>query len=89
MMRLLSKAEKDDDDDIPEADIDLAEIALGKRRYLIGLVLALMSTVFIGSSFIIKKVGLYKLSSRGSLRAGQGGYGYLKEWIWWAGFLCS
>lgn len=79
----------DDDSDIPEANLDLAELSLGKRRYLIGLSLALLSTLFIGSSFIIKKVGLKRLTTRGSLRAGQGGYGYLKEWIWWAGFLCS
>ncbi|OMO88553.1 Magnesium transporter NIPA [Corchorus olitorius] len=39
-----------------------------------GLVLALSSSIFIGSSFIIKKKG-------------QGGYSYLYEPFWWAGMI--
>ncbi|XP_043913054.1 magnesium transporter NIPA2-like [Protopterus annectens] len=59
------------------------------KRYdfYIGLALAVSSSIFIGSSFILKKKGLLKLASRGSLRAGQGGHAYLKEWLWWAGLL--
>ncbi|NWU17988.1 NIPA3 protein, partial [Cephalopterus ornatus] len=53
----------------------------------IGLALAIGSSVFIGSSFILKKKGLLKLADRGVTRAGQGGYSYLKEWLWWAGLL--
>ncbi|KAI8474297.1 MAG: magnesium transporter NIPA-domain-containing protein [Monoraphidium minutum] len=52
----------------------------------IGLVLAISSSVFIGSSFIIKKRGLRMAGSSG-LRAGSGGFGYLREPIWWAGLL--
>lgn len=47
------------------------------------------SSVFIGSSFIIKKKALIKLNRIGGLRASAGGFGYLKEWIWWAGLLTS
>lgn len=53
------------------------------RDFYIGLILAISSSIFIGSSFIVKKKGLMKLS----VRAGNGGYGYLKEWLWWAGLI--
>lgn len=53
------------------------------RDFYIGLFLAISSSLFIGSSFIIKKKGLLKLN----IRAGSGGFGYLKEWMWWAGLL--
>ncbi|PKI34775.1 hypothetical protein CRG98_044842 [Punica granatum] len=49
-----------------------------------GLVLALSSSVFIGSSFIVKKKGLKKAGATGT-RAGSGGYSYLYEPWWWAG----
>lgn len=51
-----------------------------------GLVLAVSSSVFIGSSFIIKKKGLKKAGTTG-LRAGSGGYSYLYEPWWWAGMV--
>lgn len=57
--------------------------------FYIGLGLAISSTVFIGASFIIKKLALIRLNSFGSVRAGFGGFGYLKEWIWWLGFMMS
>lgn len=79
----------EEDDDIPVISLGMEESFLGKKRFLIGLVLAITSTIFIGTSFIIKKVGLSRLNRKGSLRAGAGGYGYLKDWVWWAGFLCS
>jgi hypothetical protein len=48
------------------------------------------SYVFVeGSSFIIKKKALIRLNWTGAVRAGAGGFGYLKEWIWWAGLLSS
>ncbi|XP_039920529.1 magnesium transporter NIPA3 isoform X1 [Hirundo rustica] len=58
-----------------------------KYHLYIGLALAIGSSIFIGSSFILKKKGLLKLADRGVTRAGQGGYSYLKEWLWWAGLL--
>ncbi|XP_078403424.1 magnesium transporter NIPA2-like isoform X1 [Cetorhinus maximus] len=53
----------------------------------IGLALAVTSSLLIGCSFILKKKGLLRLSEKGITRAGQGGYAYLKEWLWWAGLL--
>jgi len=56
--------------------------------FYIGVGLSVLSSVFIGASFIIKKKALIKLSN-GGLRANQGGYGYLKDFLWWAGLLSS
>ncbi|XP_041985253.1 magnesium transporter NIPA2 [Aricia agestis] len=53
--------------------------------FLIGLCLAISSSLFIGSSFIIKKLALKKINSTGNIRASAGGYGYLKQWLWWLG----
>ncbi|KAG2457146.1 magnesium transporter NIPA2 [Polypterus senegalus] len=59
----------------------------GRYDFYIGLVLAVSSSLFIGGSFILKKKGLLRLAKKGSMRAGQGGHAYLKEWLWWAGLL--
>ncbi|KAL4363979.1 hypothetical protein GQ457_04G034090 [Hibiscus cannabinus] len=53
---------------------------------LTGFILAMVSSAFIGSSFIIKKKGLRKASVNGP-RASSGGYGYLLEPLWWIGML--
>ncbi|XP_023388010.1 magnesium transporter NIPA3 [Pteropus vampyrus] len=58
-----------------------------KYSLYVGLVLAVSSSIFIGSSFILKKKGLLQLANKGVTRAGQGGHSYLKEWLWWAGLL--
>lgn len=53
--------------------------------FYIGLGLAISSSLFIGSSFIIKKKALIKLAGAAEYsrqRASEGGYGYLKEWLW-------
>lgn len=51
-----------------------------------GFALAISSSVFIGSSFIVKKKGLKKAGSCG-VRAGSGGFSYLYEPLWWAGMI--
>ncbi|KAG8070731.1 hypothetical protein GUJ93_ZPchr0006g44869 [Zizania palustris] len=51
-----------------------------------GLTLAISSSAFIGSSFVIKKVGLKKAGDSG-VRAGSGGYSYLYEPLWWLGMI--
>lgn len=51
-----------------------------------GLILAMGSSAFIGSSFILKKKGLKRAAARGT-RAGIGGYTYLLEPLWWAGMV--
>ncbi|XP_043706128.1 probable magnesium transporter NIPA2 [Telopea speciosissima] len=51
-----------------------------------GLILAISSSFFIGTSFIVKKKGLKRAGVNG-LRAGSGGYTYLYEPLWWIGLL--
>ncbi|XP_043925268.1 magnesium transporter NIPA4 [Protopterus annectens] len=55
--------------------------------FYIGLSLAILSSFLIGSSVILKKKGLRRLAESGGTRAGDGGHGYLKDWMWWAGLL--
>ncbi|VDL57610.1 unnamed protein product [Hymenolepis diminuta] len=54
--------------------------------FYIGLSLALSSTIFIGCSFIVKKIALRRLAATGT-RAGDGGYQYLLDWVWWLGLI--
>ncbi|XP_069712672.1 magnesium transporter NIPA3 [Phaenicophaeus curvirostris] len=75
------------DKTLNETNWSISTPAGSKYHLYIGLALAIGSSIFIGSSFILKKKGLLKLADRGVLRAGQGGYSYLKEWLWWAGLL--
>ncbi|XAR62644.1 hypothetical protein NMG60_11017484 [Bertholletia excelsa] len=53
---------------------------------LIGFILAVASSAFIGSSFIIKKKGLQRAGASG-IRASSGGYGYLLQPLWWIGMI--
>lgn len=50
----------------------------------IGISLAIASGVFIGISFVFKKVGLLKANVKYNEEAGEG-YGYLKNFYWWGG----
>ncbi|KAM9331638.1 magnesium transporter NIPA4 isoform 2-T2 [Pholidichthys leucotaenia] len=54
---------------------------------LLGFCIALMSAVLIGGSVILKKKALLRLANDGHTRAGDGGHGYLKDWLWWGGLL--
>ncbi|XP_027692156.1 magnesium transporter NIPA3 [Vombatus ursinus] len=67
--------------------LSISTSAENQYSLFLGLVLALSSSVFIGSSFILKKKGLLQLAKKGITRAGHGGHSYLKEWLWWAGLL--
>lgn len=60
-----------------------------RSTFAIGLCLAISSSVFIGSSFIIKKIALKKINALGNIRASAGGYAYLKHWMWWLGLITS
>ena len=78
------------------ADYDYIEKYKIDRYYdfYFGLSLAILSSLFIGSSYILKKKGLIKLHRQNStrkkvLRAVDGGHGYLKDWTWWSGFITS
>ncbi|XP_023256598.1 magnesium transporter NIPA4-like [Seriola lalandi dorsalis] len=55
----------------------------------LGLTLALLSAFLIGGSVILKKKALLRLADTGHTRAGDGGHGYLKDWLWWGGLLTS
>lgn len=50
----------------------------------IGIALAIGSGLFIGTSFVLKKVGLLKANEKYNEVAGEG-YGYLKNAYWWGG----
>lgn len=50
----------------------------------IGIGLAIGSGLFIGTSFVLKKVGLLKANTKYNEAAGEG-YSYLKNAYWWAG----
>ncbi|XP_047330657.1 probable magnesium transporter NIPA6 isoform X2 [Impatiens glandulifera] len=52
----------------------------------LGLILAVSSSLFIGTSFILKKKGLQRAAACG-LRAGGGGYTYLLQPLWWTGMI--
>ncbi|TGO38965.1 hypothetical protein BHYA_0063g00120 [Botrytis hyacinthi] len=50
----------------------------------IGISLAVASGVFIGISFVLKKIGLLKANEKYNEEAGEG-YAYLKNALWWSG----
>jgi drug/metabolite transporter (DMT)-like permease len=52
----------------------------------VGICLAVAAGVFIGSSFVLKKMGLLKANVKYHEEAGEG-YGYLKNAWWWAGMI--
>jgi hypothetical protein len=52
----------------------------------IGLGLALSSSLLIGTSFILTKMGLNASHSNGSVKAGES-FSYLKNIVWWAGLV--
>ncbi|GAA0184562.1 secondary carrier transporter [Lithospermum erythrorhizon] len=62
-------------------------MVFSSNNNLIGFILALVSSLFIGCSFIIKKKGLRKAAANSGLRAGYGGYAYLLEPLWWFGMI--
>ncbi|XP_042483908.1 probable magnesium transporter NIPA6 isoform X2 [Macadamia integrifolia] len=61
-----------------------AEMAISNNTR--GLILGVLSSSFIGASFILKKKGLKRAGASGT-RAGIGGYTYLLEPLWWAGMV--
>lgn len=51
-----------------------------------GVTLALVSSIFIGASYIIKKKGLMRAGQTG-VRAREGGHAYLLQPLWWVGMI--
>uniref|UniRef100_A0A803TET7 NIPA like domain containing 1 n=1 Tax=Anolis carolinensis TaxID=28377 RepID=A0A803TET7_ANOCA len=70
-----------------ETALSVSTSTESKYSLYAGVALAIGSSIFVGSSFILKKKGLLQMAEKGYTRAGQGGYSYLKEWLWWAGLL--
>ncbi|QSZ33674.1 hypothetical protein DSL72_005245 [Monilinia vaccinii-corymbosi] len=52
----------------------------------IGISLAVASGLFIGISFVMKKIGLLKANEKYNEEAGEG-YAYLKNGFWWSGMI--
>ncbi|PKC12545.1 DUF803-domain-containing protein, partial [Rhizophagus irregularis] len=52
----------------------------------VGLILAITSGVFIGSSFVFKKKGLLQSQKQAGSEAGQG-HSYLSNGLWWSGMI--
>ena len=52
----------------------------------IGIGLAIGSGLFIGTSFVLKKVGLLRANEKYNEVAGEG-YGYLRNGYWWGGMI--
>ncbi|CAI2168916.1 5257_t:CDS:2 [Funneliformis geosporum] len=57
-----------------------------KLQKMIGLILAISSGVFIGSSFVFKKKGLIQAQGQAGSVAGQG-HNYLSNGLWWTGMI--
>lgn len=53
---------------------------------IVGICLAVAAGLFIGSSFVLKKLGLLKANVKYNEEAGEG-YGYLKNLWWWSGMI--
>ena len=51
----------------------------------IGVFLAFSSSAFIGASFVMTRKALQRAAARGGKRAGDGGFAYFSEPLWWAG----
>ncbi|RAL15052.1 DUF803 domain membrane protein [Aspergillus homomorphus CBS 101889] len=51
---------------------------------VVGICLAVASGFFIGTSFVLKKIGLLRANVKYNEEAGEG-YGYLKNLYWWGG----
>ena len=83
-----SSSQSTDDAFQQQQQLSFAAFARGELAYdsenMRGVQLALLSSIFIGASFIIKKKGLMKAGATGT-RAGDGGYAYLRQPLWWVG----
>ena len=66
--------------------VDFGSDNNGRPGYykIIGICLAVGSGLFIGTSFVLKKVGLLRANEKYNEVAGEG-YGYLKNFYWWGG----
>jgi len=74
-----------DSDHISHTILARADSASTPSSYkAVGIILAVCSGLFIGTSFVLKKHGLLKANQKYNEEAGEG-YGYLKNAWWWTG----
>ncbi|KAF1741704.1 hypothetical protein MXB_1014 [Myxobolus squamalis] len=57
-----------------------------RKNVSVGVIISIFASFLIGMSFIIKKYGLAHAEKKGR-RASDGGFGYLKDPVWWIGML--
>jgi uncharacterized membrane protein len=83
---LLSRADKQNDTSNGTTSSGGSANANGRPPIykVVGICLAVASGLFIGVSFVIKKIGLLKANEKYQEVAGEG-YGYLKNAWWWTG----
>lgn len=80
---LLTRAESDSNNSTANGDKS-ASSGRPPIYKTVGIILAVCSGLFIGVSFVVKKVGLLKANVKYNEEAGEG-YGYLKNFWWWTG----
>lgn len=54
-----------------ETNLSISTSAEAKSRLFVGVILAIGSSIFVGSSFILKKKALLRLADKGITRAGK------------------
>jgi magnesium transporter len=87
---LLARADESNGTSSNSTSSDSSSLTSGADRppvyKIVGICLAIASGLFIGVSFVIKKVGLLKANEKYHEEAGEG-YGYLKNAWWWLGMI--
>ncbi|RMZ81383.1 hypothetical protein DV738_g2200, partial [Chaetothyriales sp. CBS 135597] len=78
---LLARAEANSTDSSSSSSDEVSRPPVYKA---VGITLAIASGLFIGTSFVLKKIGLLKANAKYNEEAGEG-YGYLKNAFWWTG----
>jgi len=83
---LLKRAENEDSKNVDKSATEPKENTRPPIYKTVGIILAVCSGLFIGVSFVVKKVGLLKANVKYNEEAGEG-YGYLKNVWWWTGMI--
>lgn len=60
---------------------------VNQTDFYVGLTLAVLSSIFIGTSFIFKKRGLIRAAKLTNVHASEGSVSYLRDWVWWSGMI--
>lgn len=63
-----------------------ASLSVGSNLKVVGIILAIISGILIGSSFVFKKKGLVRAAAKAGTDLGEG-VAYLKSVLWWSGMI--